>query len=132
MDWARILAYVTGTVDQKLLARNEYLAAENRIMKAQLNGRMKLSDAERGALGSQHPAAPRTAKRREFAGRSFPSAIISHDNCLRARSRALKRPRFAGFSLKAPDCVCPPNGRFRLSPAHSLQGSRLGEFSTEF
>ena len=51
MDWARILAYVTGTVDQELLARNEYLAAENRIMKAQLNGRPKLSDAERGALG---------------------------------------------------------------------------------
>ncbi|NQW54845.1 MAG: helix-turn-helix domain-containing protein [Rhodospirillales bacterium] len=51
MDWVRILAYVTGTVDQELLGRNEYLAAENRIMKAQLNGRLKLSDAERGALG---------------------------------------------------------------------------------
>ena len=51
MDWARILAYVTGTVDQELLARNEYLAAENRILKAQLNGKLKLSDAERGALG---------------------------------------------------------------------------------
>ena len=41
MDWARILAYVMGTVDQELLARNEYLAAENRIMKAQLKGRQK-------------------------------------------------------------------------------------------
>ena len=51
MDWARILAYVTGTVDQELLARNEYLAAENRILKAQLNGRLKLSDAERAMLG---------------------------------------------------------------------------------
>ena len=51
MDWARILAYVTGTVDQELLARNEYLAAENRIIKAQLKGRLKLSDAERGVLG---------------------------------------------------------------------------------
>jgi putative transposase len=51
MDWARILAYVTGTVDQELLGRNEYLAAENRIIKAQLRGRLKLSDAERGALG---------------------------------------------------------------------------------
>ena len=51
MDWARILAYVTGTVDQELLARNEYLAAENRILRAQLNGRLKLSDAERGVLG---------------------------------------------------------------------------------
>jgi len=50
MDWSRILASVTGTVDQELLARNEYLAAENRIMKAQLNGRPKLSDVERGVL----------------------------------------------------------------------------------
>ena len=59
MDWARILAYVTGTVDQELLGRNEYLAAENRILKAQLKGRPDLSDAERGALhaqGSQPPA----------------------------------------------------------------------------
>jgi hypothetical protein len=33
MDWARILAYVTGTVDQELLARNEYRDTENRILK---------------------------------------------------------------------------------------------------
>src|SRR5215472_17177456 len=50
MDWARILAYVTGTVDQELLARMEYLVAENRILKAQLKGRLKLSDAERATL----------------------------------------------------------------------------------
>jgi putative transposase len=47
MDWTRILAYVTGTVDQELLARNEYLATENRILKDQLKGRLMLSDAER-------------------------------------------------------------------------------------
>src|SRR5213075_1781464 len=51
MDWARILAFITGTVDQELLARNEYLAAENRILKARLKGRPKLSDAERATLG---------------------------------------------------------------------------------
>ncbi len=38
MDWARMLAYITGTVDQELLLRNEYLATENRILKAQLKG----------------------------------------------------------------------------------------------
>jgi hypothetical protein len=38
MDWARILAYVTGTVDQELLARIEYLAAENRILKGPVEG----------------------------------------------------------------------------------------------
>jgi hypothetical protein len=50
MDWARMLAFVTGTVDQELLARIAYLAAENRILKAQLKGRLKLSDAERATL----------------------------------------------------------------------------------
>ncbi len=50
MDWAR-LAFVTGMVDQELLTRTEYLAAENRILKAQLKGRLKLSDAERATLG---------------------------------------------------------------------------------
>ena len=29
MLWARLLAYVTGTVNQELLLQNEYLAAEN-------------------------------------------------------------------------------------------------------
>jgi putative transposase len=51
MNWASILAYVTGTVDQELLLRNEYLAAENRILKAKLKGRVRFSDAERARLG---------------------------------------------------------------------------------
>jgi hypothetical protein len=51
MDWARILAYVTRTVDQELLVGNEYLATENRILKAQLTGRLKLSDSKRKGLG---------------------------------------------------------------------------------
>jgi putative transposase len=38
-------------VDQQLLLRNEYLVAENRILKAQLQGRLRLSDAERAWLG---------------------------------------------------------------------------------
>ena len=46
-----MLAYVTGTVEEELLAQNEYLIAENRILKAQLQGRLKLSDAERATLG---------------------------------------------------------------------------------
>jgi cytochrome P450 len=38
-------------VDQELLLRNEYLAAENRILKAKLKGRVRFSDAERARLG---------------------------------------------------------------------------------
>jgi len=50
MDWVRILAYITGTVDQELLLRNEYLAAENRILKAQIKGRLLLSDTDKITL----------------------------------------------------------------------------------
>src|SRR5437667_12754052 len=50
MIWARMLAYITGTVDQELLLRNEYLAAENRILRAQIKGRLLLSDAENATL----------------------------------------------------------------------------------
>jgi hypothetical protein len=51
MEWTRILAYITGTVDQELLLRNEYLAAEDRILMAKLNGRPRFSDVERATLG---------------------------------------------------------------------------------
>ena len=50
MIWAQLLAYVTGTVDQELLLRNEYLAAENRILKAQIKGRLSLSEEEKATL----------------------------------------------------------------------------------
>jgi putative transposase len=50
MVWARMLAYITGTVDQELLLRNEYLAAENRILKSQIKGRLLLSDGEKATL----------------------------------------------------------------------------------
>jgi hypothetical protein len=50
MDWARILAYITGTVNQELLLRNEYIAAENRILKAQLKTPLRLTDGERVTL----------------------------------------------------------------------------------
>jgi hypothetical protein len=51
MEWARILAYITGSVDQEQLLRNEYLAAENRILRAKLNGRLRFSYFERATLG---------------------------------------------------------------------------------
>ena len=50
MDWKQLLAYITGTVDQELLVRNEYLVTENRMLRAQLKGRVRLCDSERKAL----------------------------------------------------------------------------------
>jgi hypothetical protein len=42
-------AYVTGSVNQELL-QNEYLAAENRILRAKLPWRLRLSDPERATF----------------------------------------------------------------------------------
>ncbi len=50
MDWKHLLAYITGTVDQELLLRNEYLVTENRILRNQITGRVRLSDSERKTL----------------------------------------------------------------------------------
>jgi len=50
MDWKTLLAYITGSVDQHLLLRNEYLVTENRILRQQTAGRVRLSDGERMAL----------------------------------------------------------------------------------
>jgi putative transposase len=50
MDWKQLLAYITGSVDQELLLRNEYLVTENRILRQQITGRIHLNDGERKAL----------------------------------------------------------------------------------
>src|SRR5262250_285831 len=50
MDWKHLLAYITGTVDQELLLRNEYLVAENRILRNQITGRIRLTNGERTTL----------------------------------------------------------------------------------
>ena len=49
-SWARLLAYVTGLINQELLLKNEYLAAENRILQAHLPARLRLSNPERSTL----------------------------------------------------------------------------------
>ena len=49
MDWKHLLAYITGTVDQDLPLRNEYLVTENRILRNQLKGRLgRVSDMDFG------------------------------------------------------------------------------------
>ena len=50
MDWKTMLSYISGSVDEELLLRNEYLVAENRILRNQLQGRLRLTDGERRSL----------------------------------------------------------------------------------
>jgi putative transposase len=50
MGWKKLLASITGSVDQELLLRNEDLVTENRILHSQIKGRVHLSDGQRKTL----------------------------------------------------------------------------------
>ena len=98
-QWARMLAYITGLVDQELLLRTEYLAAENRILRAQLKGRLRLSDAERATLGEIGHRLGRKALA-EVANAALPDTILGWYRKLVARKfdgskarRGAGRPR---------------------------------------
>ncbi|MDQ6677856.1 MAG: hypothetical protein M3Z09_11225 [Acidobacteriota bacterium] len=45
-----LLAYVTGLVNQRLLLQNEYLIAENQILRSRLPARIRLTDPQRFTL----------------------------------------------------------------------------------
>jgi hypothetical protein len=47
MDWKRLLGYITASVNEDLLRRNEFLAEENRIFRSKLGARVRLTDPER-------------------------------------------------------------------------------------
>jgi len=52
MAWDKLLACVSGKLDQELRMRIEYLVAENRILRSQLEGRLRLTDEQRITLAT--------------------------------------------------------------------------------
>ena len=74
--WVRLLAYVTGSVNQELLLQNEYLAAENRILRAKLPSTLRLSDPERATLAEIGKRLGRKALR-EVACVANPDTILA-------------------------------------------------------
>jgi hypothetical protein len=61
---APVLAYVSGLVNQELVLQVEYLAAENRILRAHLPDRLRLSNSERSALAEIGNASAEKVSRR--------------------------------------------------------------------
>jgi putative transposase len=73
MLWAPMLAYVTGTVNQELLLRNEYLAAENRILRDQ--GSLAAFGKPKGYTGrDRSPAGSKSSGGR--GGNAKPDTIL--------------------------------------------------------
>ena len=52
MKAEEVLALVSGRVDEELLLRNAYLAAENEILRSKLKKRVPLTDDERIRLAT--------------------------------------------------------------------------------
>ena len=48
--WARLLAYITCVVNQRLVLQCEYLIAENRVLRSHVTARLRLADTERSTL----------------------------------------------------------------------------------
>ena len=98
-NWLRLLGYVTGLVNQELLLRNEYLVAENRILKARINGRLRLSDGEKATLAE-------IAKR--LGRKALPDiARVGKPDTLLAGDRKRIAPKFDG-SKRRGFCGRPP------------------------
>src|SRR5215471_16628500 len=100
-QWARLLAYVTGLVNQELLLQNEYLAAENRILRTHLPPRLRLSDPERRPPGEIGKRVGRKALQK-VAGVAKPDTILAWYQRLIARKfdgslqrRSPGRPRIS-------------------------------------
>ena len=53
MTWQKMLAYISGSVDDMSLKRVEYLIEENKVLRGQLDKRVKLTDAERKTLAKK-------------------------------------------------------------------------------
>jgi hypothetical protein len=83
-NWIRLLSYVTGLVNQELLLRNEYLVAENRILRAQIKGRLRLSDGERSTLAEIAKRLGRKALK-EIASVAKPDTLLAWYRKLIAR-----------------------------------------------
>jgi hypothetical protein len=74
--WLRLLAYVSGSVNQELLLRNEYLVAENHILREKLSSRLRLSNPERATLAEIGKRLGRKALR-EVACVAKPDTILA-------------------------------------------------------
>jgi len=74
--WLRLLAYVTGGVNQELLLQIEYLTAENRILRNKLPAKLRLSDTERATLAAIGKLLGRKAPQ-EIAGIAKPDTILA-------------------------------------------------------
>src|SRR6266516_2295235 len=102
MLWARLLAYVTETVNQELLLRNEYLMAENRILRGQIKGRLLLSEGEKRILAEiAHRLGRMVLEDVRAVDKSRPSRLENANTCGRCTKNFAKKVFVCSRSRRA-------------------------------
>ena len=110
MDWKQLLGYITGSVNEDLLLRNEFLAEENRILRSKLGARVCLSEQERIRLAT-------IGKKLGLKALEGLSAIVKPATIL-AWHRKLVAEKFDGSEKRGP-------GRPRVDPEVEEQVLRV-------
>jgi len=120
MDWRTMLAHITGSVDEGLRLRNQYLLAENRVLRAHLQGKPKLTDpvwfaTSRRSCGLPHRVGARTG------------ASVRKNDALerRKRERHDARKRGAGKEGRPVECdACCERPGSEVWPGYATQEYR--------
>ena len=82
MDWKKLRGSIRGSVDEELRLRNAYLAAENRLLRQQIPGRVQLSVSDRKALAALGQQLGKKALE-EVATIAQPDTILAwHRKCM--------------------------------------------------
>ena len=84
MPWKNLLAHVTGSVDEELRLRNDYLITENRILRSKIKGQLRLKDEERRQLATIGKKLGRKAL-------EAIATIVKPDTILRWRASSMAR-----------------------------------------
>ncbi len=100
MESIEVLSVVGGYVDQELLARNEYLAAENEILRSKITGAIKLSNDERIRLAT-------IGKRIGMKALKEVANIVKPETILKW-FRKLVAKKFDGSAMRGKSCGRPP------------------------
>ena len=90
MPWKRVL--VTGSIDEVLRLRNEYLVTENRILRSRIKGQLRLKDEERRQLAE-------IGKRLGRKALETIATIVKPDTLLRWHAKLVAR-KFDGSAFR--------------------------------
>ena len=92
MSWKQLLATISESLDDHLRLRNDYLMAENRILRHQIDGRVQCTDSERKELAEIGAKLGKKALE-EIATIAQPDTILAWHRQFADRKVALSAPR---------------------------------------